>query len=101
MTRERKTVSVMIHMYCRGNHGTKAGLCESCSELMEYSNVRLDKCRLKENKPTCANCTVHCYKPSMREKIRDVMRYSGPRMLFNHPIMAIQHLIDGRRNRKH
>ena len=29
----------------------------------------------------------------MREKIRTVMRYSGPRMLGKHPIAAIRHLI--------
>jgi hypothetical protein len=33
----------------------------------------------------------------MREKIRDVMRYAGPRMLLTHPVMAIAHLLDGLR----
>jgi hypothetical protein len=33
----------------------------------------------------------------MRERIREVMRYSGPRMLLSHPLMAIRHLIDGLR----
>jgi hypothetical protein len=30
----------------------------------------------------------------MREKIINVMRYSGPRIIFHHPFIAIQHLID-------
>ncbi len=33
----------------------------------------------------------------MREHIRIIMRYSGPRMLFSHPIAAVWHLINGRR----
>jgi hypothetical protein len=33
--------------------------------------------------------------PLMRDDIRAVMRYAGPRMLLHHPILAVQHLIDG------
>lgn len=46
-----------------------------------------------ETKTFCNNCKVHCYKPEMREKIRQVMRYSGPRLLFRNPIIAAKHLI--------
>jgi hypothetical protein len=35
----------------------------------------------------------------MREQIRAVMRYAGPRMLYRHPIMTLQHMIDGRREK--
>jgi hypothetical protein len=31
----------------------------------------------------------------MREKIRSVMRYSGPKMLLSHPVHGIMHIIDG------
>jgi hypothetical protein len=37
---------------------------------------------------------IHCYKPAMREKIKNVMRYSGPRVTFRHPILALFHVID-------
>jgi hypothetical protein len=43
---------------------------------------------------TCAKCPVHCYRPELRERIRAVMRYAGPRMLFRHPRLAILHLWD-------
>ncbi len=33
----------------------------------------------------------------MREKIRRVMRYAGPRMLLRHPVMALLHMVDGLR----
>ncbi len=97
INRESGTVSAMIDMYCRGNHAGK-GLCAECEELINYSRERLSRCPYGEGKTTCARCPVHCYKPDMREKIRTVMRYSGPRMIYRHPIMAIRHFIDGRRN---
>ncbi len=98
MKRERKTIEVMIRFYCKKKHFTKNGFCADCTDLLEYANTRLDACPFQENKTTCAKCPIHCYKPSLREKIREVMRYAGPRMLYHHPILAIQHLIDRRRN---
>jgi hypothetical protein len=60
--------------------------------------ARLAKCPFQENKSTCANCTVHCYKPDMRQRVRAVMRYAGPRMMWRHPILALTHLlVDSRR----
>lgn len=35
----------------------------------------------------------------MREKIRAVMRFSGPRMLLVHPVLAVRHLLESRRER--
>jgi len=93
--RERQTVAAMIRMYCRDRHGTKAELCAECSELALYADRRIEKCPLKEKKTTCAQCPVHCYRAEMREKVKDVMRYAGPRMLRRHPVMAIFHLLDG------
>ena len=66
-------------------------------ELLDYARLRLGKCPYQEGKPTCANCPIHCYRPEMREKIRATMRYAGPRMLLRHPILAILHLLDGRK----
>jgi hypothetical protein len=97
MDRERETIDAMIGIYCRGHHDTRRELCEECAALREYAFARLGRCRFGEGKPTCANCPIHCYKPAMREQVRTVMRYAGPRMLTRHPILAIHHLRDGRR----
>lgn len=97
LAREKRTVQAMVHIACRGRHATQNGLCERCEELLSYALKRLDRCPFQADKPTCANCPVHCYRPSMREEIRAVMRYAGPRMLLRHPILAIRHLIDGQR----
>jgi len=94
--REDKTVAAMIALYCHQHHSGD-GLCPECSALLDYTRQRLDKCPFQEGKTTCAKCPVHCFQPAMRERIRAVMRYSGPRMIFRHPIAAIRHLIDGRR----
>ena len=69
-------------------------LCPQCQALLDYAHKRLEHCKFGEDKPSCTRCPVHCYKPAMREQIRQVMRYSGPRMLLHNPIMAIRHLWD-------
>ncbi len=87
----------MVRLHCRRQHGAKDALCAECAELMRYAGKRLDKCPFQEGKTTCAKCPVHCYKPAMRERIRQVMRYAGPRMTWRHPIMTLFHFLDGRR----
>ena len=91
--REKKVVSKMIELYCR----KKLGLSEIDEEyiaLMEYAHRRLDGCKYGEKKPACKRCPIHCYKPEMREKIRAIMRWAGPRMMIYDPIAAIRHLFN-------
>lgn len=97
---EKELVSQMIILYCRKKHGHKHGLCPECAELNTYARLRSDKCPFMETKTFCSNCKVHCYKPVMREKIREVMRFSGPRMIFSHPIVAIRHVIETKKEKK-
>ena len=99
--REKEVVSLMIRLYCNKQHHTKKGtLCPDCAALEEYARHRSDVCPFMENKTFCANCKVHCYKPEMREKIRTVMRFSGPRMIFHHPVMAMRHLIETKKEKR-
>lgn len=98
--REKEVVSLMISLYCRKHHGGKE-LCPECAALDAYARLRSDKCPFMETKTFCSNCKVHCYKPEMREKIRTVMRFSAPRMLFYHPVMAIRHLIEAKKEKRH
>lgn len=85
----------MIRVYCHGRHKTRSGLCVECRGLLDYATRRLTKCPFQAAKTTCANCRVHCYKPSMREKIKAAMRYAGPRMIYRHPVLAAFHFLDG------
>lgn len=127
--REQEIVSQMIALYCKGNHsahrsvslrerggemrqmregtalrergsGERWDLCPECAELEAYAHARSERCPFMEEKTFCSNCTVHCYRPEMRERIRTVMRYAGPRMLFHHPVMAIRHMIESQRERR-
>lgn len=83
----------MLLVFCNKHHGTsKNQLCISCSNLNDYAQIRLEKCRFGDDKPACKACPVHCYKPDMRAQIREVMRYSGPRMAWYYPIDSIKHL---------
>ena len=101
LQRELRTIGAMLRIACRDRHGDAArdadGLCGECAALFDYARKRLAGCPFGPDKPTCANCRIHCYGPAQREAVRDVMRYAGPRMLWAHPWLALMHLVDGRR----
>ena len=89
---EKRTVEYMIGLYCRKNHHAN-GLCPDCEVLKNYALDRLTKCPFGDIKPACKDCKVHCYQVKMKEKIREVMRFSGPRMMIYYPIDYVKHLI--------
>jgi hypothetical protein len=94
LSREWKTVSAMLRIYCRHHHHGET-ICGECEDLLSYVNLRLDRCRFGEEKPTCARCPVHCYQRDRRDRIKAVMIYAGPRMLREHPWLSLCHLLDG------
>ncbi len=125
--REKQVMELMIRLYCRKNHGEqrrkelyssgsavssdleqmgedstqrKNALCSECRALRDYAMLRIEKCPFMETKTFCSNCRVHCYRAEMREKIREVMRFSGPRMIFYHPVMAVRHVVSSIREKK-
>lgn len=89
--REKNTVSKMISLYCRSRHGSQGTVCPGCRDLENYAHARLERCLFGESKPACKKCTVHCYKSDYRLKMQEVMRFSGPRMLFYHPVDTVRH----------
>lgn len=89
--REKRVVERMIRLYCTKKEGN-AALCPACDALLRYAFARLDSCRFGEGKTACKRCPVHCYKPAMREHMREVMRFAGPRMIRYAPWEAIRHL---------
>lgn len=91
---EQQVIQEMIYLYCKKKHGHKETLCRECQELLDYANQRIEKCPKMEMKTFCSNCNIHCYKKDMREKVKAVMRYSGPRMLIVRPIMVLKHIKD-------
>lgn len=97
--REKALVSRMIALYCKKNHGGKS-LCPDCAALDAYARQRSDRCPFMETKTFCSNCQVHCYKPEMRERIRAVMRFSGPRMILYHPLLAVRHVMETKKEKR-
>lgn len=92
LERDYKTIEVMLNRYCKTEHGSKHGeLCEECAESLAYSKQRLDRCKFGEEKPTCAKCSIHCYKKSEKFKFIDIMRKTRVWMLFRHPILTYYH----------
>jgi len=90
---EKQVVGFMIALYCKGKHGSKNGeLCPECEAVYQYAAHRVDVCPYMATKTFCSNCRTHCYKPDVRDSIRAVMRYSAPRMLYYHPLMAVKHV---------
>ncbi len=89
---EKSTVSKMIRIYCRIKHRQKDTLCPECKQLESYAHGRLERCPFGEDKPACKQCPVHCYKPEYREKIREVMKFAGPRMFWYYPKDAAGHI---------
>jgi hypothetical protein len=94
---EINTVRVMIGMYCRHHHQEE--FCDECRNLHEYAVKSIGKCPFGADKPVCSECRVHCYKPDMRERIRKIMKYAGPRMIYRHPFLALKHLAKKSRRR--
>ena len=100
--REFTTMRHMVGLYCQAHHAGHPGApCPQCEAFLQYAARRLEKCPYGQDKPTCANCPVHCYKKAPREYAKEVMRYAGPRMMTRHPWLALMHLVDGRRKVAH
>jgi predicted amidophosphoribosyltransferase len=95
--REKKVIKLMVELFCRRHHDSLNELCPDCRDLLNYAHRRLDKCKFGQAKPVCNKCPVHCYQKEMRERIRQVMRYAGPRMLYTHPLAALEHFYYGLR----
>ncbi len=101
-------VSQMIALWCRRHHTDAArtsdaphvrlglktvALCPECAELQIYALARIAACPHMETKTFCSACPTHCYRPAMRERIREVMRWAGPRMMLYRPVAAIKHAV--------
>lgn len=93
--KEKSTIKLMINLYCKKKHktnGTSEGLCEECRELLEYANKRLSLCKFGEDKSSCSRCPIHCYKKDMRQKVKEVMKFSGPRLIIYDPKELVRHM---------
>jgi hypothetical protein len=85
----------MFRLHCEARHACSSTLCSQCQAELAYALERLGHCTYGEDKPTCKNCPVHCYRPAMKIRIKEIMAVAGPRMTWRHPWLAFRHLLDG------
>ncbi|MDY6013195.1 nitrous oxide-stimulated promoter family protein [Clostridium sp.] len=91
--KEKDIVKLMIEIYCEKKHKTKNNqLCDECRELLEYAHKRLSYCKFGNEKTSCKRCPIHCYKKDMKIKIKQVMRFSGCRLIIYRPYEFIRHI---------
>ena len=89
---EKETLEYMVLSYCRRHHRPSGTLCPNCADFLAYALRRLACCPYGKDKPVCAKCRIHCYKPQYKEAARAVMREEGPRLVLTHPVLAAKHL---------
>ncbi|HEY5512085.1 MAG TPA: nitrous oxide-stimulated promoter family protein [Geomonas sp.] len=84
-------LGTFVGTYCRGKHATHKGrLCPDCAELLAYAELKRRSCPL-DPKPSCKHCHIHCYTKERRALIRDVMAYSGRRLLLRGRLDLLWH----------
>lgn len=93
-TKDLRVLAQFTRVYCEDHHAERERkimvldlprtegyrYCAECAEFLAYAIERRRRCPL-DPKPTCKHCEVHCYRPGHREKVREIMRYSGKTLL--------------------
>ena len=99
LEREKVTIQKMVKIYCDRYHKPDGELCAECRDVAEYAVECVTRCRYGEDKPACGLCPTNCFREDSYSRIAAIMRYAGPRMLFKHPILALNHIYDAVRRR--
>lgn len=109
--RDLKTLATFITIYCQHHHvdaaknlitmpqhditaiaGNEVHLCIECRKLLLHAFVKRSRCPL-DPKPMCKHCPVHCYAPTYRAKIQEVMRFSGKKIVMGGRVDQLLHLL--------
>lgn len=86
-----KVLRTFIGAYCNGKHATPRGsLCADCAGFLAYAESKRRKCPLNP-KPACKHCPIHCYSKERRALIREVMAYSGRRLMMRGRLDLVWH----------
>lgn len=103
---DMRTLEAMGRMYCKKFHvhavKDDAGLCPECRETVEATARRTQMCPFN-HEGNCQDCPIKCQRGDAQDRIKAIMSYSAPRMLFVHPIMTgryLQRKIHGRKAAK-
>lgn len=111
LDRDLKVLARFLDIYCSDKHpdaekrqatlkthdvqaiaGKPLRLCSSCHDLLAHAFTKRAHCPI-EPKPACKHCTQHCYHPAYRERIREVMKYSGRAAVLSGRLDYLFHLL--------
>jgi predicted amidophosphoribosyltransferase len=111
LLRDLKTLALFIHLYCHYKHadserkgvdlrthdvaaiaGKTIVLCPECTKLLAHAFVKRTHCPM-DPKPMCKHCPNHCYHPTYRQQIREVMKFSGRKMVLGGRLDYLFHLL--------
>lgn len=95
--RQKKDIWLLgkfVEVYCSGKHDKtrqtavelpphriSCRLCPECSSFLHYAIARRLSCPLEAEKPTCKHCKIHCYASEQRTMVRQIMAYSGRKLM--------------------
>ena len=110
LEKDLRTLALFVQLYCRHRHaeapkqamtikthdvqaiaGRTVPLCDDCRKLLAHALVKRSHCPMNP-KPACKHCPNHCYAPSYRQQIREVMKFSGKKMLLSGRLDYLFHL---------
>ncbi|GEM_PF-74194 len=108
LAKDLRTLTIFVSIYCHAHHTLRAPfvlkgfdikslagkdlqLCPECSKLLTHALVKRSHCPM-DPKPACKHCPNHCYHPNYRTQIREVMRFSGKRLLLSGRLDYLIHL---------
>lgn len=93
MLKDIKVIGKFTEVWCDGHQHSgrqlravpgsdmQLQLCPACAEFFSYAVLKRQKCPLEAEKPSCKHCRIHCYAPQQRALVRQIMAWSGKRML--------------------
>ena len=99
-----KLIGKFVEVYCDGKHGGaerapltlpeelgERSLCPECTAFLQYAITRRQKCPLEAEKPTCKHCRTHCYAKQQLAKVKEIMAYSGKKLMLRGRLDYIWH----------
>lgn len=109
LRKDLRTLALFIRVYCQDHHqglqpvtlhgfdlkeiaGKDLALCPECTKLLTHAFVKRSHCPM-DPKPMCKHCPEHCYHPTYRAKVQEVMRYSGKKMVLSGRVDYLLHLL--------
>ncbi len=104
--KDLRILALFTSVYCHDHHkGSRTPLadlpeqlavlnryhcCQACLDFLSYAIERRLNCPVPED-PNCKHCQIHCYRAGHRAKVRQIMRYSGKRLIMRGRLDLLWH----------